>query len=1064
MNVKTLSLALLAALNATTLGAQSTEKDWRIVADKYLDALMQDNEEYWLFEEELSDQMEKLYSSQEDRLQLPYLLMAWGGTSLMEIDEDTFQQVLNTSYADKPYEKALTLLDYYSWGYKSLNSIKNIRNALTLLETMHKDSSLIYIHALMDLGDLLLNDKNYKEALSNYNRALALTENTVGTNTQIFNDLLSRLARYHLTVGNTELAVQYNDKKEQHASRELGVNLPYATLFNSKVGIIENSDPEITDAYRLALIYHYRWGSVYRKALAVQLYEDAANLIIKKEGLNSVNYASITWNKGSAKLSINHDAAIQDLEQAVGIYQNIIRQANPSVDARKNFYDVLNHLGHAYFTKKKFSNARTVYEELLSMFKGTRLEGGTWYGSALHNLIIAHHQLGNHKQLGNLLKPFIGERNWFKRGSKDEITMYGDLLFRAGEYAAAAEAYTYSYNEYWHLEGVASMSWQRQKQDAANALEGISDLNNILLDIGTSEVVNMIHRYKPVSESYTALLLKAAKASFLAGDYELARKYVLTYINEFYTRTTYVRDRGTDLYDIYRLQEQLFPAYDLYQNILLRDTTASAEVQSESNMRAYGHLLDSKANIQFQFRHMLEVIAGGSDENLKAALQTYNNQRKQIAMLRLSGDTNTTELEALTISIDTLKQYLSTKTSLVSEPQKSFVFWTDVKKSLKKGEAAVEIKRFYLFENGHWGINPVYAAYIITPNSESPDVVFFSNSDLLEGRALKNYQNSMQAKLDDMSSYLSYWQPIQAKLRGAKVVYVSADGVYNQINLNTLFNPATHKYLVDELTVYNVISTKSLLKEERKRSKIARATLMGRPAYFIKDAKFKNTNPFEDEKDLKRSLTRDQVASGYIQDLPGTEIEISNINTTLKKKGVRTDYYLGQDATEELFKKSTADIIHVATHGFWFAENEALPREDAMLNSGLLFAGVKNYYEGNATSNTDDGILTAYEIQGMNLTNTRLVVLSACETGLGKVEVGEGVYGLQRAFRIAGVDNLIMSLWKVDDTATQELFTSFYSTWLSAQENIIPSFRKAQLELKRKYKHPYYWGAFKVIN
>lgn len=1061
MNVKTLSLALLAALSATTLGAQSTEKDWRVVADKYLDALMQDNGDDWLYEEELSDLVAKMYSTQEDRLQLPYLLLP-GGYNSIEIDEATFQQVLNKSYADKPYEKALALLDYYVWGGKSLNSIKNIQNALTLLETVHKDSSLVYIHALMDLGDRFLSVKNYTEALSNYNRALALTESTVGTNTEIFNDLLSCLARYHLAVGSTELAVQYDDKKEQHASRELGVNLPYATLFNSKVGIIENSDPEITDAYRLALIYHYTRGSLYRKALAVQLYEDAVNIIIKKGGLKSANYAAITWNKGSAKLSVIHDTAIPDLEHAVRIYRNMVRHANPSVDTQINFYDVLNHLGYAYFDKKEFSNARTVYEELLSMFKGTRLEKGGRYDNALHNLIITHHQLGNHKQLGNLLKPFIGERNWFKRGSKEEKDMYGDLLYRAGDYAAAAEAYTYTYEQYWVEEERAANSWEREHPE--DVLLGFENAEYTLFDIGTTQLVYMTYKYKPVSESYTALLFKVAKASFLAGDYELARKYVLTYINEFYTRTTYIRDRGTDLYDIYKIQEQLFPAYDLYQNILLRDTTASAEVQLESNMRAYGHLLDSKANIQFQFRHMLEVIEGGSDENLKSALQTYNTQRKQIAMLRLSGDAITSELEALTISIDTLKQYLSTKTSLLSDRQKSFVFWTDVKKSLKKGEAAVEIKRFYLFENGQWGINPVYAAYIITPNSESPDVVFLSNSDVLEGRALKNYQNSMQAKLDDMSSYSYYWQPIQAKLRGARVVYVSADGVYNQINLNTLFNPATRKYLVDELTVYNVISTKSLLKEERKRSKVTRATLMGRPAYFIKDAKYDDPNPFADEKDLKRSLTRDQVASGYIHDLPGTEVEISNINTTLKKKGVRTDYYLGQDATEELFKKSTADIIHVATHGFWFAENDALPREDAMLNSGLLFAGVKNYYEGNATSNTDDGILTAYEIQGMNLTNTRLVVLSACETGLGKVEVGEGVYGLQRAFRIAGVDNLIMSLWKVDDTATQELFTSFYSTWLSAQENIIPSFRKAQLELKRKYKHPYYWGAFKVIN
>ena len=127
-------------------------------------------------------------------------------------------------------------------------------------------------------------------------------------------------------------------------------------------------------------------------------------------------------------------------------------------------------------------------------------------------------------------------------------------------------------------------------------------------------------------------------------------------------------------------------------------------------------------------------------------------------------------------------------------------------------------------------------------------------------------------------------------------------------------------------------------------------------------------------------------------------------------------------------------------------------------------AGANRVWEGaEALANEEDGILTAMEISQMNLSNTELVVLSACETGLGDIQGSEGVYGLQRAFKKAGAKYLIMSLWQVPDKETAAFMTTFYENWLEKKMTIRTAFDQAQKEMRKKYKKPHQWAGFVLI-
>jgi len=227
-----------------------------------------------------------------------------------------------------------------------------------------------------------------------------------------------------------------------------------------------------------------------------------------------------------------------------------------------------------------------------------------------------------------------------------------------------------------------------------------------------------------------------------------------------------------------------------------------------------------------------------------------------------------------------------------------------------------------------------------------------------------------------------------------------------------------------------------------------------------------------------RDLDRGRL---HFRRLPGTHTEGQRIADML---GIQP-WLEGTALEGRLRAYHSPHILHLATHGFFLEDQkrdlnkewrdlgtvgwqteQGMGRlagpglENPLLRSGLALAGVNTWLQGgHPPKEAEDGLLTAEDVSGLDLLNTELVVLSACQTGLGEVHVGEGVFGLRRAFVLAGAKTLVMSLWKVPDKHTQELMEEFYRRILNGEPRA-EALRNAQLSMKAKYAHPFYWGAF----
>jgi hypothetical protein len=514
-----------------------------------------------------------------------------------------------------------------------------------------------------------------------------------------------------------------------------------------------------------------------------------------------------------------------------------------------------------------------------------------------------------------------------------------------------------------------------------------------------------------------------------AKYYKQSINEALVLIKDYYPFLSEREQYSFNLQWISPLEKSVFA---FYSRLSEKDKKGFHEGLLNFRLATKGLLLQSSAKTKL-------AIQNSGDENLKNEYDRLVSLKQELSMQQEEMDWK--EKQSLVREIEEKEDRIQSKLGVKSDAGgNSGIDIETIQGNLSDGEFAMEVVRNQI-ATGEFLTDTVDYHFFIIPARGEVSVFSLKDCADMENKFFQFYRKAIQFKVQDSKSYQNYWAFLDDRFNGAQRIYMSLDGVYNGINLGALYDSKQKGYLYERYDIIQLSSLRDLTLRGQKQELIGNKSLfVGRPDYYLNDT---------------TSISTDRGAN--ITDLPGTEIEVLTITDELKKQEVNFESYLGKDVTENLLKSVTSpSILHIATHGYF--EDDGNPDdlfESPMLSSGLLLsgAGVRNDGFG------QDGILTSYEITSLDLSKTSLVVLSACESALGEGRDGQGVYGLSRAFFVAGTDAVISSLWKVDDTATQKFMILFYDSWLNGAD-ISKSMSYAREELRKEYKDPYYWAAF----
>ena len=518
----------------------------------------------------------------------------------------------------------------------------------------------------------------------------------------------------------------------------------------------------------------------------------------------------------------------------------------------------------------------------------------------------------------------------------------------------------------------------------------------------------------------------------------------------------------------------------------LNNTVAYKTQNPDAIIQAYNNTLFCKSLLLGTTSALKEYISDSNDPKLK---QNYNEYLKYRESLSYKTNDSITKEKIAHDLVRKEEEILSSIKGLDKLIEKNCGTWNNIANILEENEAAIEFC-YIVTMDSITNAKDYYGAFIIRKEYTSPRLILLGSvndvEEITQGVDGDIFSiNDFYTSTKHRDLYKLTWANIEPYLKDCSTIYYSTTGQLSNINYD-IVHDTNGIALCDKFKLVRVSSTNKISKvKETDKPTFNSSILYGGIKYNETLAEM--TKQSEQYTDGSSPSVVDGLVAlrsisnrGNWGELNATKDEISKIQDILKKNGVSTIIMTETSANEESFKAlsgKSPNIIHLATHGYFISSREKASvssflsqitpyseKERYMQWSGLLMAGANNAWNGKfALENVEDGILTADEISRLDLSNTQLVVLSACETAKGVIDPVDGVYGLQLAFKKAGVGTIVMSLWKVPDEVTSLLMNSFYAALISGNEKH-DSLKKAMCEVRKKYKDPYYWAGFIMLD
>jgi len=939
--------------------------------------------------------------------------------------------IYEKKYGTRHYNYAI-LLRHLSTLYQNTGNyavaMPLIIESNTIIATVFGTENGNYANSLVELASFYSSFGNFSAALPLFIQSKEIYSKTYGKEHYLYANSLSSLGGIYCNLGNYDVALQLLLESKELFAKTVGKqHLFYAN-----------------NLIQLALLYQ----NMGNYAAAQPLFEEAIEIRAEILGTQHPDYATGLNNFAIFYENMgNYDAATTLAIECVNIREKVLGTQHP------DYAVSLNNLANLYQKIQDYAAALTLLLESKKIYEQTIGKQHPTYATILNNLASTYESMGSF----DAALPIFIECKDIR--AKILGTQHPDYALSLNNLALLYKSMG-NYNEALPLLFECKEIWAKT--------------------IGSG------HPYYATSLNNIASVYQNMKNEAAAEPFLLEANQNLT--NQIRQNFSFLTEKEKE--DFMNTINKYFQVYHSFVFDRKTENPAMVEMSYNNELALKGIILQSAVAMQNA------VMNSGNEEliqNFKKLIEVKEALGKLYLLPTNERWANTDSLEAVANNLE--KNLMRESSEFNQFNTKLNITWKEVQNKLNPNEVAIEFASFKYYNGKRWTDSTFYCALVLRKNYTYPKMIFLFEQkelDTLLNYAGENitllYAQPENDGFEDINPpqgdklYHVIWQNIDSLVNDCETIYISPAGLLNKISFGAIPYLPTNQLLSEKYNIHYLSSSRNIVTPSDSILNLSSVALYGGIQYNLdttqwREVVYRNYQEPNETNSTIFYLADNQTRGGWNY-LPGTLAEVGNIKKTVPQNAT-IRYYTGENATEESFKGLEAgnspQIIHIATHGFYYPNIESRPENDFLMNdqqftnspnpmfrSGLLFAGGALLFENKPIpENVEDGVLTAYELSKLYFPNTRLAVLSACQTGLGDVLGSEGVFGMQRALKMVGVDFIILSLWKVPDAQTQEMMTVFYEQ-LQKTKNVRYSFQYAQNQLRTKYTLRD-WAAFVLI-